>query len=210
MGRRIFPFRIADVRPSGSIAYTLVGIQWFDAFEPPMEAHIASLAGEIRSMAAASEPIPSPEPLQKLTGQPARDPGNRADIFFACRNCNQRLVIAAEAAGMAIDCPHCGAGVTVPSGGAEGRVRSAAAEGQTPVAESAPVSQKAGLGWDEATIAEVTRSLAVFIGPIASIMVQRALPGSKTGAELYDRLAGAIPDEKDRKKFLQSAPVSMR
>ena len=209
MSRRIFPFRIADVPPSGSIAYTLVGIQWFDAFEPPMEAHIASLVSEIRSRASVSESIPSSLPPQKLTEPPPGKQGARSDIYFLCGQCRQHLVIAAEAAGMAIDCPHCGSGVTVPSEGAEGRA-TGAVECQNAVTGSVPPSQKPASGWDDSTIAAVSRSLAVYIGPIASIMVQRALGKAKTGAELCERLAAAIPDEKDREKFRRSAPPSLR
>lgn len=36
------------------------------------------------------------------------------DIHFACAVCNQGLVVDAEGAGMAFDCPECGAVLTVP------------------------------------------------------------------------------------------------
>jgi DNA-directed RNA polymerase subunit RPC12/RpoP len=276
--RHIFPFRIENVSPTGAIAYPLLGVQWLDAFEPPMEAHIASLVAQIRLLAPAAESVlPQHNPME----QPSSDEqGSPDDIYFLCGQCDQRLVIAAAAAGMTINCPHCGSAVAVPSSETElaGPARdifelpvSAAAMGTLerclvavmgpiggPLAKNA-VSQattseelqemllacipsandqkaflkacrnasesaagqnmapgfasqpeKPASGWDEATIELVTRNLAVYIGPIASIMVRRALAKAKTGADLYERLAAGIQDEKDRQKFLQSAPAGLR
>jgi ribosomal protein S27E len=205
---------------------------------------------------------------------------NSGDIYFLCGKCDQSLVIGAEAAGMEIDCPHCGTAIIVPSGktGAAGTPRdpfelpldaaaiatlerrlvaimgpigsplaknavsqastseelqemllacipsassqqafleacrnaSAVAETQNAAAESVPQSEAPSSAWDQASVEAVTRSLATYIGPIASIMVQRALAKARTAAELYERLAAGITDEKDREKFLQSAPVSLR
>jgi DNA-directed RNA polymerase subunit RPC12/RpoP len=67
--------------------------------------------------------------------------------------------------------------------------------------------EKPSPAWDPAMMDAATRILANFLGPIASIMVQRAAAKAKTGSELYHRLAASIPDAKDREKFLQSAPA---
>jgi chromosome segregation ATPase len=40
------------------------------------------------------------------------------DIKFACSSCGQRMLVDAEAAGMAVDCPHCAASMTIPKLGA--------------------------------------------------------------------------------------------
>jgi serine/threonine-protein kinase len=205
---------------------------------------------------------------------------NSGDIYFLCGKCDQSLVIGAEAAGMEIDCPHCGTAIIVPSGKnrpadtpgdpfelplsaaaiatlerclvaimgpigsplAKNAVSQASTseelqemllacipsassqqafleacrkafsvtETQNAVAQSAPQSQAPSSAWDQATVEAVTRNLAVYIGPIASIMVQRALPKARTASELYERLAAGITDEKDREKFLQSAPAASR
>jgi hypothetical protein len=280
MRRYIFPFRIEDVPPTGAIAYSLVGIQWFDAFEPPIEPHIASLAAQIRLLAlggdVASHSTPQENPEEQRS---IEESGNPGDIFFLCGHCDQSMVIAAEAAGMTINCPNCGDAMVVPSsktGAAPPRdifemplsagavdtlerclvavmgpigsplaknavsqastseelqemllacipsandqsafleaCRNASRDANAPSATTAsgPESQNPSSAWDEATVQAVTRNLADYMGPIASIMVQRALAKAKTGAELYDRLAAGIQDEKDREKFLQSAPVGLR
>jgi hypothetical protein len=43
-GIPIIPFRIEDVLPNGSLAYFLGAVHWLDAFTPPFEAHLRSLA----------------------------------------------------------------------------------------------------------------------------------------------------------------------
>jgi len=40
------------------------------------------------------------------------------DIKFECSSCGQRMLVDAEAAGMAVDCPHCAASMTIPKLGA--------------------------------------------------------------------------------------------
>jgi chromosome segregation ATPase/DNA-directed RNA polymerase subunit RPC12/RpoP len=40
------------------------------------------------------------------------------DIKFACSSCGQRMLVEAEAAGLAIDCPYCATQVTIPKLGA--------------------------------------------------------------------------------------------
>jgi hypothetical protein len=90
------------------------------------------------------------------------------------------------------------------------RRATAPAERQETTSNSVPQPAKPASGWDEAAVEMVRQNLAIYIGPIAAIMVQRALAKAKTGAELCDRLAAAIPDEKDREKFLQSTPAKLR
>jgi hypothetical protein len=205
---------------------------------------------------------------------------NSNEIYFLCGKCDQSLVISAEAAGMEIDCPHCGTAIIVPAGetGDAGAPRDpfepplsadaaatverclvvvmgpigsplaknaisqastseelqemllgcipsphaqdafleacrnafSAPKTQNGATQSGRQSEASSSTWDPAAVEAVTRNLAAYIGPIASIMVQRALPKARTGAELYKQLAAGITDEKDREKFLQSAPAALQ
>ncbi|HVX65840.1 MAG TPA: serine/threonine-protein kinase [Bryobacteraceae bacterium] len=49
-----------------------------------------------------------------------------------------------------------------------------------------------------------TRKLAVHLGPIARVMVERAARRARTERELYDALAPHIPEEQHRRRFLAS------
>jgi serine/threonine protein kinase len=60
--------------------------------------------------------------------------------------------------------------------------------------------------WDPAMLAAVKQALAVHVGPIAGVMVTRALRTSRSRAELCEKLAAEIPDEQSRKKFLRRLP----
>ena len=60
--------------------------------------------------------------------------------------------------------------------------------------------------WDPAMLAAVKQALAIYVGPIAGVMVTRASKTSRSKAELYEKLAAEIATEQNRKKFLQSLP----
>ena len=49
-GIPVFPFRIREVEPSGSVALYIAGIHWIDAFLPPIEQKIGELAVAILAM----------------------------------------------------------------------------------------------------------------------------------------------------------------
>ena len=51
-------------------------------------------------------------------------------------------------------------------------------------------------------LAQVQQDLAQFIGPMARVLVKRALREAPTVTKLYEVLALEIADERDRKKFL--------
>jgi serine/threonine protein kinase len=59
----------------------------------------------------------------------------------------------------------------------------------------------AGL-FDPATLDSVTRELAVFIGPIAKVVVKRAAGSCSSINDLYSKVAAEIDSEKDRSVFL--------
>jgi hypothetical protein len=55
---------------------------------------------------------------------------------------------------------------------------------------------------DSAILDSVSRELAVYIGPIAKVVVKRAAPRCSTLQELYAKVAAEIDSEKDRAAFL--------
>lgn len=66
------------------------------------------------------------------------------------------------------------------------------AAGPTPVPE----------GWDPKVLEQARQDLAQFIGPMAKVLVKRAVQKVPTVTALYAALAEEIADEKDRRKFL--------
>jgi class 3 adenylate cyclase len=63
-------------------------------------------------------------------------------------------------------------------------------------------------GWDRLVLAAVTEDLTKHIGPIAQVLVKRAAVHESSVEGLRRRLADAIPDEAQRRAFLQAAPIS--
>jgi serine/threonine-protein kinase len=62
--------------------------------------------------------------------------------------------------------------------------------------------------WDPLVIANAKQQLAVYAGPIASILVDRASKKARTPYDLYQMLALEIPSDRDRAAFLKHAPLS--
>ncbi len=63
-----------------------------------------------------------------------------------------------------------------------------------------------GIAWDPALLERARRDLAVHVGPLARLVVQRVCPRARSPEELYELLSLAIPSEADRERFLRSAP----
>src|ERR1019366_4833789 len=59
--------------------------------------------------------------------------------------------------------------------------------------------------WDPVTIASAKQQLALYAGPIASVIVDRAAKKARTPFDLYQVLAAEIPSERDRAAFLKHA-----
>jgi serine/threonine-protein kinase len=57
---------------------------------------------------------------------------------------------------------------------------------------------------DATVVDRISKELAVYIGPIARIVVKRAAPRCSTIEELYFQVAGEIESERDRKSFLSA------
>jgi hypothetical protein len=52
----------------------------------------------------------------------------------------------------------------------------------------------------------VKEQLAVYLGPLARMMADRAAKKAANWRELYDALAGQVPEGEERKKFLSHLP----
>jgi serine/threonine-protein kinase len=73
----------------------------------------------------------------------------------------------------------------------------------SPVARpSAGASRPTSSPLDPATLDSVSRELAVFIGPIAKLVVKRAASSCLSVDDLYSKVASEIDSEKDRSVFL--------
>ncbi len=58
-GKPVFPVRIRDVAPSGSLEFFIASAQWVDAFRPPLENHLLPLVQAVKGeapTAASSAP----------------------------------------------------------------------------------------------------------------------------------------------------------
>jgi eukaryotic-like serine/threonine-protein kinase len=77
----------------------------------------------------------------------------------------------------------------------------------TPVAVTG-LRTRALKDWSEADLEKAKTQLALYIGPMARVIVARAAKTAGSLRELYDVLAAEIPSAIDRQKFLASRPVS--
>jgi eukaryotic-like serine/threonine-protein kinase len=62
--------------------------------------------------------------------------------------------------------------------------------------------------WNQADLEKAKTQLALYIGPMARVLVAHAAKTAGSLRELYDVLAAEIPSAIDRQKFLASRPVS--
>src|SRR5579862_5362909 len=80
--------------------------------------------------------------------------------------------------------------------------------GNTPpggVTPKAP-SETGSKSWDPVVLETARKNLAVYIGPMAKVLVSRASKIARTTEELYRVLAAEISVPSDREKFLRSLP----
>jgi hypothetical protein len=61
--------------------------------------------------------------------------------------------------------------------------------------------------WDAAVLETTRKNLAVYIGPMAKVIVTRAAAKACSLEDLYQLLASEIPALHDREKFLRSRPL---
>jgi serine/threonine-protein kinase len=60
---------------------------------------------------------------------------------------------------------------------------------------------------DPAAVEKAQKELAVYIGPLAKVIVTRAAKNARSVRELYETVAREIPSSNDRQKFLASRAV---
>lgn len=70
-----------------------------------------------------------------------------------------------------------------------------------------PQTSTASKSWDPAVLENTRKNLAVFVGPMAKFLVNRAAKNARNVAELYQALASEISAASDREKFLRSQPL---
>ena len=56
------PFRVDNIEPTRALEYFISTAQWMDAFSPPLEPHLDSLARTVKAILAGSPPLPRPPP----------------------------------------------------------------------------------------------------------------------------------------------------
>jgi hypothetical protein len=66
-GVAILPVRIEDVLPGKGLEYFIGNVHWLDALNPPLEAHLKSLAGTIKILLARPAPGAVPKPVEGRT-----------------------------------------------------------------------------------------------------------------------------------------------
>ena len=72
---------------------------------------------------------------------------------------------------------------------------------------SSPQISSAAKSWDPAILEAARKNLAVYVGPMAKVLVNRAAKNARDVAELYQALATEISAPADRAKFLRSRPL---
>jgi hypothetical protein len=60
--------------------------------------------------------------------------------------------------------------------------------------------------WEPAVVERAKRELALYIGPMAKVIVDRAATRTSSLGELYEILAAEIGSTGDRQRFLASRP----
>lgn len=77
----VLPVRIREIAPSGALEFFISSAQWVDAWQPPMEQHLAHLVQAIQALTggAAAQPAPS----TRLKPPPARRGPNRRALAAA-------------------------------------------------------------------------------------------------------------------------------
>jgi len=70
-----------------------------------------------------------------------------------------------------------------------------------------PQTSTASQSWDPAVLENARKNLAVFVGPMAKVLVNRAAKNAHSVTELYQTLASEITAPADREKFLRSRPL---
>ena len=70
-----------------------------------------------------------------------------------------------------------------------------------------PPISTAAKSWDPAILETARKNLAVYVGPMAKVLVNRAAKSARNVTELYQELAAEITSPSDRDKFLRGRPL---
>jgi eukaryotic-like serine/threonine-protein kinase len=161
-----------------------------DTFYAVMHAHLEQIPTPPHELSPEISPALSSIILRSLQ----KDPAAR---FQTAEEYRQALVsITSETAPIAVFRP--------PPSAAPVRTRAVAAAADS--LRDSPSGASSAPGWDPVLIDKVRSELAVYIGPLAKIIVNRASKKAKTAAELYSLVAPEIPTETDRRRFLAACP----
>jgi serine/threonine-protein kinase len=71
-----------------------------------------------------------------------------------------------------------------------------------------PETPAPAVTWDPAVLDRARRNLAVHLGPLARVIVQRVSPRARSAEELYELLAREIPNEAEREAFRRQVSLS--
>mgnify|MGYP001826014843 CR=1 FL=1 len=84
------------------------------------------------------------------------------------------------------------------------RIQSAALFNSIPQTATGTTDRSAGIDLDERIQKIVREQLAMIIGPMAGVLLKRAMKDSSTLDELFERLAEEIPTREEKDRFLRS------
>jgi serine/threonine-protein kinase len=73
-----------------------------------------------------------------------------------------------------------------------------------------PPARATGVAWDPAMLERARRDLAVHVGPLARLVVERICARARDPEELYRLLSLEIPSEEEREEFRRTAPAAHR
>jgi len=65
--------------------------------------------------------------------------------------------------------------------------------------------QPAPVAWSRATLAPIEQRLALYVGPVAAVLVQRAARQARDEAQLIDLLAREVDDPRARENFIAAS-----
>jgi DNA-directed RNA polymerase subunit RPC12/RpoP len=195
--RRVFPFRIEETVPTGSLAYCLAGVQWFDATTLPLTKYIDSLTAQMRLLlkSSADELAPLRHSPDAAFAAPSSS-GSPNDIYLPCIECGQDVMVEADSTERSATCPACLSPLFVP-----GLSPSPADRPPSPMGEISGGSP-AALVVSPAVVEQLERCMTGIVGPIGATIVRRAIPRARAMDALRAELLASIPASDDRKVFL--------
>jgi serine/threonine-protein kinase len=76
------------------------------------------------------------------------------------------------------------------------------------VPPAAPSTSSRAVQFDPEGLERLTKELAVYVGPLARVLVKRESKKAQNWKQLYDALAEEVPPGDERKRFLAKRPLS--